>query len=206
MNDLTLFLAASALLIITPGPDVVYVLTRGIAGGWRAGIASALGVNAGILVHATAAAMGVAVLLTASSWAFWTLKIGGGLYLIYVAWGMLRSRDLMQLGSARPTAGMRKCFVQGFLSNVLNPKVALFFVAFLPQFVDPAAAGHTLRIFELGGIFALMGTVFLTGLGLFAGHVGLWLRRRAKLERGIRVGTASMLALLGVQLMLPERR
>jgi len=206
MNDLTLFVVASALLIITPGPDVVYVLTRGIAGGWRAGVASALGVNAGILVHATAAATGVAVLLTASVWAFWVLKIGGGLYLIYVAWGLIKSRELTRLGGTAAGAGTRRCFVQGFLSNVLNPKVALFFVAFLPQFVDPAAGNHVFQILKLGGIFALMGTVFLVTLGLFAGQVGGWLGRRARLERGIRVGTASVLALLGIQLMLPERR
>jgi len=206
MTDLSLFFVASALLIITPGPDIVYVLTRGIGGGRRAGVVSALGVSAGILVHATAAAMGVAVLLTASSWAFWVLKVGGGLYLLYVAFGLLRSRDLMQVGATRTPAGMRRCLVQGFLSNVLNPKVALFFVAFLPQFVNPASGSHALQILQLGGIFALMGCAFLTALGFFAGEVGVWLNRRAKLEKGIRIGSASVLMLLGIQLMLPEKK
>lgn len=206
MTDLSLFFVASALLIITPGPDIVYVLTRGIGGGRRAGVVSALGVSAGILVHATAAAMGVAVLLTASSWAFWVLKVGGGLYLIYVAHGLLRSREFMRVESTRSAAGMKKCLVQGFLSNVLNPKVALFFVAFLPQFVSAGNGSYALQILQLGGIFALMGCTFLTALGFFAGEVGGWLRRRARLERGIRLGSASVLMLLGIQLMLPEKK
>lgn len=206
MNSLPLFLLASALLIVTPGPDLVYVLTRGIAGGRKAGVMSAIGVSLGILVHTTAAAMGLAVLLTASTWAFWTLKIGGGVYLLYVAYGILTSRDPLVLAPTHTQPRMRKCLVQGFLSNVLNPKVALFFVAFLPQFVQHGTGNHAAQMLGLGLLFASMTVAFLSALGFFSGEVGRWLTGKPRFERGIRVGAGTALAVLGLRMLLPERK
>jgi threonine/homoserine/homoserine lactone efflux protein len=206
MDPLILFVLTSGLLIVTPGPDVVYVLTRGIAGGRKAGVISAAGVSLGILVHTLAAAMGLAVLLRASIWAFWALKVSGGLYLLYVAYGLLTKRESIVLEPLRSSFQMRRCLAQGFLSNVLNPKVALFFVTFLPQFVRTGQGSHVLQIFSLGLLFGLMTAAFLCALGFFSGEVGLWLCRKPRFEHGVRIGAGSVLALLGIKMFLPDRK
>ncbi len=136
MVSLPLFIIASIALILTPGPDIVYVLTRGIANGKWAGVISAIGVTVGILAHTLAASLGLAVLLTTSIYLFWALKMVGGAYLIYLGYQMIKNKNAFEFSGCQNEFDLKKCFIQGFLSNVLNPKVALFFVAFLPQFVD----------------------------------------------------------------------
>lgn len=136
-QDLALFVVAGLLLNVTPGPDTLYIVGRSSTQGLRAGVAAALGVGAGILVHISAAAVGLSALFAASAAAFTVLKLAGAAYLVYVG------ISLMRTSAARvpvlQAAGLRTAFIQGFWKNVLNPKVALFFLAFLPQFVDPVA-------------------------------------------------------------------
>lgn len=136
-QDLALFVVAGLLLNVTPGPDTLYIVGRSSTQGLRAGVAAALGVGAGILVHISAAAVGLSALFAASATAFTVLKLAGAAYLVYVG------ISLMRTSAARvpvlQAAGLRTVFIQGFWTNVLNPKVALFFLAFLPQFVDPVA-------------------------------------------------------------------
>ena len=205
MESFTLFIVASIALIITPGPDIIYVLTRGIANGKWSGAISAIGVTAGILVHTMAAACGLAVLLKTSTYAFWTLKVAGGLYLMYLGYQVIKNKKAFEIAGLQKSFDMKKCFIQGFLSNVLNPKVALFFVAFLPQFVNKGSANQSLDMIFFGLIFAVMTIIFLMILGLFAGGIGAWLKEKKKIAGKIRIGSGSVLLLLGLRLLTPEK-
>lgn len=206
MESLTLFIIASITLIISPGPDLIYVLTRSISGGKLSGIISAAGVTSGILVHTVAAALGLAILFQTSTTFFWVVKILGGIYLIYLGCQMIRSKNRINLTDQKTSYGKRKCFLQGFLSNVLNPKVALFFVAFLPQFVGKSNSHQSLQMFVLGLAFAFMTITFLMIVGFFAGTIGGWLKKKKSVARRIRIGSGTVLIVLGLQLLIPQRR
>ncbi len=205
MESLPWFLLASIALIVTPGPDLIYVLTRGIADGKWAGVASAIGVTTGILVHTVTASLGLAVLLRTSTMMFWALKIAGGVYLMHLGWQMIKNKKALEVVTCRSSFDLRRCFIQGFWSNVLNPKVALFFVAFLPQFVSEVNPHQSFHMIGLGLVFAAMTVVFLVTLGVFAGGVGVWLRARKNLARRIRIGSGSVLMLLGLRLLVPQK-
>ena len=205
MESLTLFIFASIVLIITPGPDLIYVLTRGIADGKGSGVMSAIGVTAGILVHTAAAALGLAVLLKTSTVGFWVLKMAGGIYLIYIGYQLMKNKSAIEINEINNKFDMRKCFIQGFISNVLNPKVALFFVAFLPQFVRKDSLNSSYNMIGLGLIFALLTILFLIILGLFAGAIGAWLRERKGMAGKITIGSGTVLMLLGLRLIVPQK-
>ena len=205
MDSFTIFLIASIALIVTPGPDIIYVLTRGIADGKRSGAVSAVGVTSGILIHTMAAALGLAVLLKTSTYAFWTLKVAGGIYLMYLGYQVIKNKQALELTGIQNSLDMRKCFFQGFFSNVLNPKVALFFVAFLPQFVNKDSPNQSFDMIFLGMIFAFMTIIFLMLLGLFAGGIGGWLKQRRKIAGKIRLRSGTVLMLLGLRLVLPQK-
>jgi threonine/homoserine/homoserine lactone efflux protein len=205
MESLTLFIIASIALIVTPGPDIIYVLTRGIADGKWSGMMSAIGVTSGILVHTMAAALGLAVLLKTSMYAFWTLKVAGGIYLMYLGYQLIKNKKAFEITRIQNKFDIKKCFIQGFLSNVLNPKVALFFVAFLPQFVSEESLNHSFSMIGLGLIFALMTIIFLMILGLFAGSIGSWLKERKRIAGKIRIGSGTVLMLLGLRLIVPQK-
>lgn len=206
MESLTLFIVASITLIITPGPDLIYVLTRSISGGKLSGIISAAGVTSGILVHTMAAALGLALLLQTSTTFFWIVKIIGGVYLIYLGCQMIRTSTRISFSSQKTYYGKRRCFLQGFLSNVLNPKVALFFVAFLPQFVGKNNSHPSFQMIFLGLAFAFMTIIFLMIVGFFAGTIGSWLKKKKSVENRIRIGSGTVLIILGLQLLIPHRR
>ena len=205
MESLTLFIFASMVLIVTPGPDIIYVLTRGIADGKWSGMMSATGVTAGILIHTMAAALGLAVLLKTSVYAFWTLKVAGGIYLMYLGYQLIKNKKAFEIAGFENSFDMKKCFIQGFLSNVLNPKVALFFVAFLPQFVSEDSSNHSISMIGFGLIFALMTIIFLMILGLFAGSIGSWLKVRKKAAGKITIGSGTALMLLGLRLIISQK-
>jgi len=205
MESLTLFILASIVLIVTPGPDIIYVLTRGIADGKQSGAMSAIGVTTGILIHTMAAALGLAVLLKTSTYAFWALKVVGGIYLMYLGYQVIKNKQALEITGLQKSLDMKKCFLQGFLSNVLNPKVALFFVAFLPQFANKDSANQSLDMIIFGLIFALMTIIFLMILGLFAGNIGIWLKQRKKIAGKIRIGSGTVLMILGLRLIVPEK-
>jgi threonine/homoserine/homoserine lactone efflux protein len=165
-QDLPLFIATALVLNATPGVDLLYTVSRTLQAGWRAGVAAALGIGAGCVMHALAAALGLAALLAASSTAFTVLKLVGALYLGWLAVGLLRAawrREQAAPGRAVSVApvGLQQAFVQGFLTNVLNPKVALFFLALLPQFIAADAPQKALAFLFLGSVFAVNGTLFL---------------------------------------------
>lgn len=162
IHDLALFVTSGLLLNITPGADSLYIATRSVSQGWRAGTIAALGISAGCCVHIFAAALGLSALLAASAAAFTAVKIGGGIYLLYIGISLLR--DAARAPNVALTAvapvSLRNIFTQGFLTNVLNPKVALFFLAFMPQFIAPSAPHKALAFLVLGAIFNFNGTLW----------------------------------------------
>lgn len=204
--NFSLFVAASWALIIAPGPDMMYVITRGMSQGRKAGLLSALGVTLGILVHTISAAFGLAVLLQTSAMAFLIVKYMGALYLIYLGLKALKSKSNFTPLKPQQKMDSRSIFWQGVLSNVLNPKVALFFLAFLPQFVNRDQGFVPLQMLVLGILFALFGIIFLSVLGYFSGGVGNWLSSSPRFAAILRWLTGGIFVGLGIRLAFVERR
>lgn len=168
-HDLWLFILSGLVLNITPGPDTAYIVGRSVQLGWRGGATAAIGISTGCLVHVFAAAIGLSALLAASSLAFTAIKLIGAAYLLYIGFRMLLSRP-SEGGDAAATAelSLRQIFWQGVLTNALNPKVALFFLAFLPQFVAEDAPSKAVAFIALGSIFIFNGTLWCLGVAVFA--------------------------------------
>lgn len=204
--NFSLFVVASWILIITPGPDLIYVITRGIASGKKAGIISALGVTAGILVHTMFTAFGLSLILRTSALAFMIVKIIGSIYLVYLGVKTIKDKNSINLANKPVDQSWQKLFTQGVLSNVLNPKVALFFLAFLPQFVTANAANFTLQVAMLGFVFALFGVIFLLIVGYFSGRLGIFLSgKKSRLEK-VRWFTGIILILLGLRIAFIDNK
>jgi threonine/homoserine/homoserine lactone efflux protein len=162
IHDLGLFVVAGLLLNVTPGADTLYIVGRSTVQGWKAGAVAALGIGAGCLVHTLAAALGLSAILATSANAFAIVKWIGAAYLVWLGIAMLRSRPAAALPDARPAppVALSRIFVQGLLTNVLNPKVALFFLAFLPQFIAADAPDKALAFVLLGLVFDVNGTLW----------------------------------------------
>lgn len=205
-SQFTLFLVASIALIITPGQDTIYVITRGIGQGKVAGLISALGVNLGVTVHTLFAVLGLSAILRSSALAFTAIKMVGAAYLVYLGIKTILSKEEFSLQSNRQKASRSMLLWQGFVTNVLNPKVALFFLAFLPQFVNPSLGNISWQMFWMGLCFALLGVVWLSCVGYFAGSMGSWIGHSATASNILRWITSSILIGLGVKLAWPERR
>jgi threonine/homoserine/homoserine lactone efflux protein len=206
IHDLWLFVLAGLLLNITPGPDTLYIVGRSTTQGFRAGVLAALGIAGGCFVHIFAAAIGLSALLAASAAAFTVLKFIGAAYLVYVGITLMREPGNAKPNtSGIPAAPLKRIFWQGFLTNALNPKVALFFLAFLPQFIDTSSPGKTAAFLLLGLIFNVNGTlwnIFVAWATVSFRRVfssgssaGLWINRSIG---AIFVG-------LGIKLALSER-
>jgi len=209
IHDLLLFLAAGLLLNITPGPDMALIIARSTQQGTRAGIAAALGIAAGAGVHIAAAAVGVSAIIMASAWAFTTLKWLGALYLGYIGvrmlWVSFGSRTPLPPRRILPDANFRGILLQGFLTNVLNPKVALFFLAFLPQFIDAGAPSKAAAFVLLGLVFDTTGTAWNLAIAWLFGELGAsagLYRLRPLLDRAV----GGLFVALGIKLALAEAR
>ncbi len=206
IHDLPLFIAAGLLLNLTPGADLLYVATHAAQGGRRAAVLAALGIGAGCLWHVTLAALGLSAVLASSELAYTVLQWAGAAYLVWMGIAMLRARP--QAGGEAVAMDARRIFWRGVLTNALNPKVALFFLAFLPQFISPGATAHQALAFGLLGlVFTVNGTLITIALGALAGAardryaqrarpraLGLWLQRAAGamfIGLGIRLATGS---------------
>ncbi|HLO26965.1 MAG TPA: LysE family translocator [Geobacteraceae bacterium] len=198
------FLGASMALTIAPGPDNIFVMTQGIARGRKAAIVTALGMCSGISVHTTAAAFGISAVFYSSAVAFTVVKWAGAAYLLFLAYRTLKERSAVRLAAAddRPAAAL---FRRGFIMNVLNPKVALFFLAFLPQFVTPDTPHFPLRMLLLGAIFMVQAVVIFTLIGYFSGAIGNFILARPRLAQRFDWLTAGVFASLGIRLALAER-
>lgn len=197
-DRLALFVVAALALLLVPGPAVLYVVARSVHGGRRAGLASVLGIHVGTLVHISAATLGLSALVASSATAFTAVKIAGAVYLVGLGLWTLWSRSSetdVALGGQR---NLRRAFAQGIVVNVLNPKTALFFLAFLPQFVDPNAARPAVQIAFLGVLFAVLGLVTDSLWALAAGTAGGVLRRSRRFLRVQRFVTGGVFVGLGV--------
>jgi threonine/homoserine/homoserine lactone efflux protein len=159
-HDLMVFVVAGLLLNVTPGPDVLYIASCSVRQGWRSGAVAALGISAGCFIHITAAAFGLSALLMASATSFAVLKICGAAYLIYVGVSLIVQRPATSATPAVVPTRIRKVFLQGFLTNALNPKVALFFLAFVPQFINTGATEKAAAFLFLGAVFNFNSTLW----------------------------------------------
>lgn len=197
-SSVGLFVVAALALLVVPGPAVVYIVARSIHEGRRAGLASVVGIHVGTLVHIAAATLGLSALIASSAVAFTAVKVAGAIYLVGIGLWTLFSRRAdpdVALGGGQ---NLRRAFAQGIVVNVLNPKTALFFLAFLPQFVDPNAAHPALQIAFLGVLFALLGLVTDSIWAIAAGSAGGVLRRSRRFVRTQRYVTGTVYVGLGV--------
>jgi threonine/homoserine/homoserine lactone efflux protein len=197
-SSLVIFMTGAMLLLLVPGPAVLYITSRSISLGRAAGLASAMGIAVGTMFHVAAATLGLSALLVSSSTAFQLVKFAGAAYLICLGIRTLRSGDAAMPDASAERRSLRRIFGQGVLVNLLNPKTALFFLAFLPQFVDPARGHATLQIFELGVLFALMGWVSDSIWATVAGTFGTRLRGNVRLRGAQRKVSGGVLIALGL--------
>lgn len=215
IHDLTLFIISGLLLNIMPGPDSLLIMTRSATQGWRAGSAAALGIGAGTMVHVCAAALGLSAVLSTSAAAFTVVKWVGAAYIVYMGIGMLRARlrgdaevaaDAAATARAAQPLAWRKIFLQGFLTNVLNPKVALFFLAFVPQFIAADSSSKPLAFILLGTIFNFNGMLYCHGLALFTAFASTRLTIKPLLSLWLNRTMGGLFLALGVRLALSEQK
>ena len=198
-NDLLLFCTAALVLLIIPGPAVLYVVARSLDQGRRAGLASACGIASGGLVHVLAATLGLSALLVSSAAAYAVVKYTGAAYLFYLGIKKFRERTAApsEVVHVEPLP-LRRVYAQGVVVNVLNPKTAIFFFAFLPQFVNPARGHVSAQFFALGMVFTVMGLSSDSGWALTAGSAAGWLRRNHKFMRNQHYVTGTVYLGLGM--------
>jgi threonine/homoserine/homoserine lactone efflux protein len=197
-TTLLIFLGASLVLLVTPGPAVFYIVARSIDQGRLAGVVSTLGVAAGSCVHSAAAALGISALLASSALAFSMVKLIGAAYLIYLGVRKFLLPDPAETDVVTVRKRLREIFVQGVIVNVFNPKTALFFLAFLPQFVDVAKGHVALQMILLGVVFASLGILSDGTYAIAAGSFGQWLKSHAGVLRAQRYFAGSVFITLGV--------
>jgi threonine/homoserine/homoserine lactone efflux protein len=197
--SIEVFCAAAILLLLTPGPAVLYIVARSVEQGRVAGLVSVCGITTGTLVHVLAAALGLSALLASSAVAFGVVKYAGAAYLIYIGARRILSRsDAPAAQVELPRRSLGRLYRDGFIVNLLNPKTALFFLAFLPQFVDPSRGAAAFQIAFLGLLFAMMGLISDGLYALAAGTAGRWIRRNSGALRWERYVTGGVFIGLGV--------
>lgn len=201
IHDFGVFLATGIILNLTPGPDTFYILGRSIAQGRSAGIASALGISVGSLVHTFAAALGLSALIATSATAFLAVKLAGASYLVFLGARMLFSRaSAISIPAAFTSSGFQAVFRQGLLTNVLNPKVALFFLAFMPQFIAAESSSKFAAFITLGLCFVFTGTLWCLCLAWFSALLGDLLRGSSTFAEILNRTAGALFVFLGVRL------
>jgi threonine/homoserine/homoserine lactone efflux protein len=204
MPDIVLFVAASTLLALAPGPDIVYVLTRAVSQGRRAGIAAALGFASGCIFHTTLAAVGIAALIRSSELAFDAVRYAGAAYLVWIGIQALRHRSSFPVEGASDGKALATIYRQSVIGNILNPKVTLFFLAFLPQFVNAQAGNVGLQMALLGAVFMVVTIVVFGAVAIFAAMIGDWIRRKPAIGERLNVFAGITFIALGVRVALPD--
>lgn len=205
IHDFAVFVAAAVLLNLTPGQDTLYIVGRALAHGPRIGIACALGISTGSVVHTLAAALGLSAILATSATAFIVLKWVGAAYLIYLGMTLLLARQFVAGdGDAAGEVSAAKAFRQGVLTNVTNPKVALFFLAFLPQFIDPASPAKLAAFLVLGVTFVTSGTLWCLILAVAAGDARRLIAPSARTGALLSRACGALFVTLGVRLALSK--
>jgi threonine/homoserine/homoserine lactone efflux protein len=210
IHDLALFVVSGLLLNIMPGPDSLLIMTRSATQGWRAGSAAALGIGTGTFVHIVGAALGLSAILATSAAAFTVVKLLGAAYILYLAVGMLLTKrgdkrgDGVEKQLVIAPLPLRRIYGQGILTNVLNPKVALFFLAFVPQFIDANAPHKALAFLILGAIFNINGMLWCHALALFTAQARARLKLNPAVTQWLNRATGGLFVWLGVKLALAK--
>ena len=202
---LTVFVGAALVMLLTPGPAVLYIVTRSIEQGRAAGLVSVLGICAGTLVHVAAATLGLSALLVSSAAAFTTVKYLGAAYLIVLGIQALARREPLPADAHVARASLRRVFTQGVVVNILNPHAAVFFFAFLPQFVNPSSGRVPLQMLTLGLLFIALAAATDAAWAIAAGAAGDWIRKHPRFTRGQRYVTGGALIGLGAATALSGR-
>ncbi len=203
-TQIILFCSTSLLLAITPGPDIIYVITRGITQGHKSGMAAAAGFSLGNIAHTTFAIVGLSAIIRSSAMAFTAIKIAGALYLIYIGWKTFTSKGGTSAAKDTKILSPKAVFIQSITANVLNPKVALFFIAFFPQFVKPQNGHPAIQMSLLGLLFIMCTFVVFSACALFSGQIG----EKLKNSRGagyLNKAAGAVLMGLGVALAFSKR-
>jgi threonine/homoserine/homoserine lactone efflux protein len=200
-----LFLIASLAVILTPGQDLFLVMSRSISQGAGAGAMTAAGVSSGLLVHTLLATVGVGAIVQASEWLFTAMKIVGAAYLLYLGVSLLRAGSSELLAEESKARPLFRLFIDGAVSNIANPKIAIFFFAFLPQFLAPGAENPTLLIFILGVGFAVLTMLVKGAVALFSGQLSGWFRQKPVYLKSLYRVSGVVLVALGVRLLFEKR-
>ncbi len=205
LQTIAMFITASTLLALAPGPDILFVLTQSMSQGSRSGIAIALGLCSGLIFHTTAVALGVAVIFQTSLLAFTLLKIIGAAYLLYLAFMAFKDASKSKLETDKMPIRLVSLYKRGIFMNITNPKVSIFFLAFLPQFTRPEAGNVTGQIFMLGALFMLSAFVVFFFVSLLAGRVGQWFAQTKNGEKILNRVAGTIFAALAFKLAFTSR-
>ncbi|WP_418130542.1 LysE family translocator [Variovorax sp. 375MFSha3.1] len=206
LATLSLFMLAVLALFLSPGPNMAFVLSHGVAHGLRGGFAAALGISAADLVHTLSAATGVTALVAAWPPSFDLLRYAGALYLVWLAVQALSNGGIgLRMGARARPAGFGRIVRMALLNNLVNPKALLFFMVFLPQFVDPARGSVTLQLLQLGVLLSAAALAFNTLLGACSGQIGRWLQKRPGAARIQNSLLAAVMLGLAVRLLFLDR-
>lgn len=204
-ETLLLFITASTLLALAPGPDNIFVLTQSMIKGAKPGVFVTLGLCSGLVFHTSAVALGVAAIFQTSLIAFNILKFLGAGYLLYLAYMSFTSNSKSSIKANQDNLTLSKLYKRGIIMNITNPKVSIFFLAFLPQFTNPANGSVTLQIFILGAIFMLCAFLVFSSIALLAGKLGNWFNRSPNAENILNKVAGTVFAGLAIKLALSER-
>lgn len=202
ITSLSLFIGAAVLLILIPGPDLIFAVTQGMVNGKRAGVYTAAGLALGNIIHTLAAALGLSLLVKASPILFTAFKIAGAVYLFNLAWKSIRHRkDTLKLGPGEQQRSGRSLMARGLLMNVLNPKVAIFFLTFLPQFVNYEYGWFPVQMIVLGLIFIILTALIFGAFAYFAGSFSDKVLQKPRVQEAANVGAGVIFVLLGAKLL-----
>ena len=205
-TQLLLFLATSFLLCLAPGPDNIYVLTQGMTKSKKAAIITTFGLCSGLIIHTSAAALGISVIFQTSQMAFDIVKYAGAAYLLYIAYQAFKYRnEPLDLSVQNSSSELKKLFFKGFIMNILNPKVSIFFLAFLPQFVDTQAGNVPIQMITLGIIFMIMTVIVFSSIGIAANLLSSKLQKNPSIVKVMNILTSTVLVALGIKLALSSR-
>ncbi len=204
MPDVFLFLVAAMMLTLAPGPDNIYVLTRGVAQGKKAGLVAALGFSSGLFFHTLLAVLGFAAIIKAYPAAYHALQYAGAAYLVYLGIRTLRSAASMSLDATMAPVSLSRIYWQSVIANILNPKVTLFFIAFLPQFVNVQAGHVAWQMLLLAVVFILQALAIFSAIAFFSGIVGAYFKRQARAALYLNRLAGCAFVGLGIRIALPE--
>ena len=205
IDTLALFFAASVALALAPGPDNIFVLTQSALNGRKAGILVTIGLCTGLLVHTAAVSLGVAVIFQTSALAFNILKMVGAAYLLYLAWLAFRAKPEAIGENGETNLPARKLYLRGVIMNITNPKVAIFFLAFLPQFADPAVGSITIQMLIFGAVFIVAALLVFGAISWTAGFLGEWLKRSQRAQVVMNRVAGAIFVGLALRLVTSER-